>query len=251
MLSITGDGSANYMKLSALDSEPQPKLVIHAVEKRRVDVSAGSVPKLPPEEDLGLIEKLSRVPAAIKIQEIIERERTIAARCHMLGDQLAVPINFRDAGHDFGARGCKRYRHCEERAGRQHVVAVEPSEDFAGRDRHPFVDRVTLAAILFADDVVELIAVTFEHGTGLIGGAAVDHDIFQIRVALPEHRKNGFFDEPALIEGGGNNRDARPWPSIRQPARYGEIRRRHLVGPACVAGSRRGIGHEAGQSKRT
>src|ERR1700730_4955099 len=132
----------------------------------------------------------------------------------MLVDELAVAIKYCNAGHDFGTRGCKRYRHCEERARRQHVVAVEPSEDFAGCDRHPFVDRVTLPVIFFADDVVELIAVTFEHRTSLIGGTAVDHDIFEIRVALPKHRKNGFFDEPALIEGRRDYRDARPWPSI-------------------------------------
>src|SRR3984893_5106897 len=251
MISVTGGGSANYMKLCPLDSKSQPKLVIHAVEKRRIDVSSGSVPRLSREKSLRLIEKLSRIPAAVKIQEIIERQRTIAARCHVLVDKLAVAINFCDAGHDFGARGCKRYRHCEERARRQHVVAVEPSEDFAARDCHPFVDRVTLAVILFADDVVELIAVTFEHRTGLIGGTAVDHDIFQIRVALPEHRKNGFFDEPALIEGRRNNRDARPWASIGQSARYGEIGRRRLVGPELIAGSCLRIGREAAQSERT
>src|SRR6516225_9050339 len=169
----------------------------------------------------------------------------------MLVDELAFAINFCDAGHDFGARGGKGYRHCEERAGHQHVVTVEPGEDFAGGDRHPFVDRFALPVILFAHNVVELIAVTFEHRTGLIGGTAVDHDIFEIRVALPKHRKNGFFNEPALIEGRGNNRDARPWSSIRQPARYDEIWRRYLVGPACIAGSRHGIGYEAAQSKRT
>ena len=207
------------------------------------------LPQVPRKKDLRLIEKLSGIPAAIKIQEIIERKRTIAARCHMFVDEFAVAIKFRDPGHDFGMRGRKCYCHCEERTRRQHVVAVEPSEDFAGRDCHPFVDRVTLPVILFADDMVELIAVTFEYRTGPIGGTAVDHDIFEIRVTLPKHRKNGFFDESALIEGRGYNRDARPRPSIRQPARYGEIRPRRLVGPARIAGSRHRIGREAAQSE--
>jgi len=98
MFSITGDGSANYMKLCLLDSKSQPKLVIHTVEKRRIDVSAGSVPQLSREKYLRLIEKLSGIPARVKIQEIIERQRTIAARRHVLVDKLAVAINFCDAG---------------------------------------------------------------------------------------------------------------------------------------------------------
>src|SRR6516225_2933925 len=44
MLPKAGDGPANHMKLCALGSESQPKLVIHAVVKRRIDVSAGSLP---------------------------------------------------------------------------------------------------------------------------------------------------------------------------------------------------------------
>lgn len=42
---------------------------------------------------------------------------------------------------------------------------------------------------------------------GAIGGSAVDYDIFNIRIALPEDRLNGFFDGRGAVIDDGDEGD--------------------------------------------
>ena len=79
-------------------------------------------------------------------------------------------------GVRFGDRG--------ERAGVEEVVAVDVAVDVAGGVRKTLVDRVALAVVLFADPPREAVGVFADDGGAAVGAAAVDDDVFEVRVVL-------------------------------------------------------------------
>ncbi len=84
---------------------------------------------------LRLVEELPGIPAAVEIEQIVDRQRPVIARREVLGHQLAVAIEPADAGNEIGT-GCRETERSRgQGAGRQHVVAVEPEQDVAGRQR--------------------------------------------------------------------------------------------------------------------
>ena len=78
------------------------------------------------------------------------------------------------------------------------------------RPRAPpaLVDRGGLAAIALRDPG-DPVAIRSENVDGLVRGAAVHHEVLDLRIALREHTLDGLADEPPLVEGRGDDRDER------------------------------------------
>src|SRR5215471_4351758 len=89
------------------------------------------------------------------------------------------------------------------------IVAIEVSKDIAGRAGQAFVDSMHLAAILFTLPVRQLRRKFADNLYALIGAAAVNHHVLEIRVVLIEHRADSLFQELSLVERGSDNTNLR------------------------------------------
>lgn len=108
----------------------------------------------------------------------------------------------------------KRLSDLAEAVDTEHVVGIDELEDCACRSGQSVVDRCSLPAIGFGAPVREPGLVFFDSRNCAVGGAAVHHDIFEVRITLQQHRTDGFFDELALVEARGDDRDPRPGAAI-------------------------------------
>src|SRR5690606_21649985 len=68
----------------------------------------------------------------------------------------------------------------------QEVVAAEPVENRARAPRETLVDGVGLAAVAFAHPAREPRPVFADDGNGIVGAAAVDDVVFEIRISLQQ-----------------------------------------------------------------
>src|SRR5438270_5775251 len=90
------------------------------------------------------------------------------------------------------------------------LIGIEPPHQVAGGHAEPFVEGVGLALIGLRHPAQVWIA--RQHLERMIARAAVDHDVFEIRVPLPEHAKHGVFQIIPIVETGSDNRDFRNLP---------------------------------------
>jgi hypothetical protein len=101
-----------------------------------------------------------------------------------------------------------RLAHRGQRAGQVKIITAEHAHQLAGRVRQRGVEGLArvVAAML---KVGQLIAVTFEDVQARIGRAPIDDDVLQPGIRLIQHAANGLFEELALIEAGGDDRQCR------------------------------------------
>src|SRR5437588_8577380 len=66
---------------------------------------------------------------------------------------------------------------------------------------------MTLAAILFAYPPCQLRFIFADNLDTLIRAAAVDNDVFEVRVILRQDRLDRFLEEISVVEGGGDDGD--------------------------------------------
>jgi peptidoglycan/LPS O-acetylase OafA/YrhL len=102
----------------------------------------------------------------------------------------------------------ERVGHPLQRAGQIIIVAVDVRQDRACRPLQPLVDRVCLPPILFADPVRQVLFVPLDDVDTAVGAAAVDDDVFEIRITLREDAVDGLFEVGGLLVGGGDDGDA-------------------------------------------
>src|SRR5262249_20195829 len=137
------DWPADHFESGACGSEPKPQLVVHAVVRRFINRATGPIPDLSREEDLRLKKELSCVPATIQIEEIVERQYAFITTRKMSFHQLAIAPQLADAGNHVGTTPIERQGDAGESVRREAVVTIEPGENLAPGDSHPFVDGVT------------------------------------------------------------------------------------------------------------
>src|SRR6516162_11451150 len=91
-----------------------------------------------------------------------------------------------------------------------------------------------LSSIFLANPIGKPGFILLDYVDTLIGRAAVDDDIFQIRVTLKKDRADRLLDELALVVAGRDDRDARPrapvGPRWRQGRRLERPRPTRLTG---------------------
>ena len=224
--------AADHVDAAAGLGHADPQIVVHAVVKILADLPAGALPDVAGEHHFGLIEKLSGVPAAIEVQQIVERQRSRLAAGHVMRDCLAAGPERDDARHQIGPRRVESHGHRRQSARRQHVVTVQPGQNVAGGQRHALVDRVALAFVFFRNRRRQHVPVAVHDGHGRILRAAVHHDVLDARIALAGDGKNRLLDVLALIVGGRDDRDQRPALAIGQ--RIWQRRGHGGVGPFAI-----------------
>ena len=85
------------------------------------------------------------------------------------------------------------------------VVAVEPGHDFAAGFGKALVQRIAMAGVGLADKMVQPVFVFLDDLHRAVGAAAIDHDIFEMRIILIQHRAQRVFDKSRLVEGRGDD----------------------------------------------
>ncbi len=194
--------------------------IARSLESAEVDYTAArALPQRAPEEHLGLVEELARVPAAIEVEQIVEWQRTVVAGRKVHTQRLIGREQFACTGHHVGARGMERERCCSQRARSQPVVAVQPGDDLARGAGHALVDCLALALVGLADNVGQPVAVGAEDVECAVGRTAVDDDVLDVRVALREYRPDRLLEILALVSRRRDDRDARPGGAARQRRR--------------------------------
>src|SRR6516225_146140 len=88
------------------------------------------------------------------------------------------------------------------------IVAVEVRDDITSGSPETLVDGVRLAAIFLAYPVGQPALVFPNNFDTPICAAAVDDDVFQIRIILIENRVYRLLDEGSLVEGWRDNRNS-------------------------------------------
>ena len=126
----------------------------------------------------------------------------------------------------------KRHRHRVQRSRRKHVVGIEPSQNLSRRNRHTFIDCVTLAFVGFRNQRIDSGIVSSQDIKRLIRAATVNDDILEIRIRLIHNRIDRFLNEFPLIERRRNNRNFWPRCTVRQ--RFWIIHAAGNVGPLFV-----------------
>src|SRR5688500_11243632 len=86
-----------------------------------------------------------------------------------------------------------------KRSGKIEIVAVEKGEDVASCSFESFINRMDLAAILFAYPVGETIFVLLDDRDAFVSAAAVDHDVLERFVTLFQDGKDRLFEKSALV----------------------------------------------------
>ena len=234
-----GDRTADHVDASAGLGHANPQIVIHAVVEILANLRASAFPNIAREHHFRLIKKLSGVPAAVKVQQVVERQRPRLAAGHVMRHRPAAAPERDDARHQIGPGGMEAHRHPGQRARRQHVVAVQPGQDVAGGQRHALVDGVTLPFVLFRNRCGQAVAVALHDAYRAVLRAAVHHDVLDARVALAGDGKDRLLYVLALIVRRGDDRNERPpFPSGQS---IGQWRGRGNVGPLAIAANRGGF----------
>ena len=86
----------------------------------------------------------------------------------------------------------ERLRHQFQRARQITVAGIDHADHIAGRPGDSLVHRVVQAPVRFADELRDPVPEGTDHVDGAVGGGAVDHDIFQLRVILVQHGADRF-----------------------------------------------------------
>jgi hypothetical protein len=73
-----------------------------------------------------------------------------------------------------------------QRAGVEEVVAVDVAVHVARGPREPLVDGVALPGVFLTHPPREPVGVALDDVHAVVGAAAVDDEVFQVRVALVE-----------------------------------------------------------------
>jgi len=75
---------------------------------------------------------------------------------------------------------------------------------------------MALTAVRLADPIRQPGLVLLDDIHASIDGASIDDDVFQVGVALQQHRADGFFQELCLVEGWRDDADPGPGCAIWQ-----------------------------------
>src|ERR1051325_4189229 len=67
------------------------------------------------------------------------------------------------------------------------IIAVEISDNVAGHTRQPFVNRIHLPAIFFADPKRQSILVTPNYLNAVVRAATIDDDVLEVLIILIEY----------------------------------------------------------------
>ena len=89
----------------------------------------------------------------------------------------------------------------------ENVIRVEPRQDLAGGTREALVDGVGLPLVFLALPICQAIGVFLDNFKAAVAGAAIDDDVFNVRIVLLEHAAHGLLEEARLVEGGGDDAD--------------------------------------------
>src|SRR5262249_7087906 len=83
-----------------------------------------------------------------------------------------------------------------------------PAHDFAGGAGKAFVDGVIHAVVRLTDPAGQMGFIFANDVNSAVGGAAVDNEVFEIRVVLCKDGEKRLLDVLGRVEGGGDERDA-------------------------------------------
>ena len=90
----------------------------------------------------------------------------------------------------------------------QRVVTVEPARDLARCTRHSLVDCVALPPIGLANPVGKFRLELTNQIDRSVRRAAVDNDVFQVRIPLFMNRTQRLLKKSCLVVTGSDHRDA-------------------------------------------
>ena len=97
--------------------------------------------------------------------------------------------------------------HALKNARFKQIVAVQPGPDLPVNMREPFIQGVTLPAILLAFPMAQKRFITADDLDALIGAAAIDHDQFEIGIILLKKRTQRRLEIRALIKRRSDDAD--------------------------------------------
>src|SRR5262249_34050396 len=98
-------------------------------------------------------------------------------------------------------------RHAMQRTRQVSVVGIEEGQDLAAGEAKTFIDRFRGPVVALTYDTQ--VRVAGQHRGCLVGGHAVDNDMFEVGVILKEDAFDGMSEKLALVIRRRNNRDAR------------------------------------------
>ena len=87
------------------------------------------------------------------------------------------------------------------------VVGIYIGHYVSGGFIKPLLQGVVQASVPFACPISQLIFMLPDYVHGIIGAAAINNDVFQIRIILPKHREDGLLKIVSLIKGRSHNAD--------------------------------------------
>src|SRR4051812_22699979 len=190
----------------------RPQLEIAGGLERRIDFPAGLLPQRPPPEG-GLLLDERLVPFARPLKVLAAKEAVfgVAVDRLALGRQSAlVPVQRQQRRDPLDLRELREHLADDsQRPRRVLVVGVEPRHHLAAGAGEALVDGVVLARILLADPPRQFLLARADDGGAVVGAAAVDDGVFEVRVALAQYRLHRFAEEAALVEAGRDDADAR------------------------------------------
>ena len=86
-----------------------------------------------------------------------------------------------------------------EASGRVNVIGVQVCKDRSGRSDETLAYSICGSAVFFGDPKGKVFLILLDEVDTAVSRAAVNDDIFEIRITLPDNRLNGFLDELSLV----------------------------------------------------
>jgi hypothetical protein len=90
------------------------------------------------------------------------------------------------------------------------VVAVEPGEDVAGGCVEALGNRIVEVAVGPLNQAADVLGVALENAWGIVGGTAIDDDVFEVGVVLTGDAEEGLFEKGCAVEVGCDDGDTGP-----------------------------------------
>jgi len=199
MNSKFGEELRNELESAAMIDEADKHFRVEREQIRRVDAAA-SIVNFPGPENRGLLQ----IESPIQIPH--RRKWSLAA---LSG---ASPIGIdppRVSVNDIRLSGFERRRNRVQSSGTVEIVGIQICQDVSGRVTKSLGDGIRCAGIFFRYPIGQALIVSPDDFDGIVGRAAINHDVFQIGVILRQHRLHREIDEAALVVRGRDDADSR------------------------------------------
>src|ERR1051326_8487874 len=156
----------------------EEEVVIHDEEFRRIDAADSLVNRFT-EKGALLCQRLSQCPMPLRD---VPRPDVTAGDVAITIDGAAIAVNEIDVLmlREQAADGVQRL-------GKKDVVGIEPTEDLAVRHCESLLPRVGLSFVLATVPVRNVRLVAADDLHGIVGTAAVEHDVLEVWIILRDH----------------------------------------------------------------